>query len=80
MLFRSWDPLFYISLRMLRGFRITLLRLERLSFNLIQVINTKYEAHKNGVIHEHDQLADQTPNPEYWDELKGEKPKGETPK
>lgn len=65
-----WDPIFCVSLRALRWVRIGLLRLERVLFNLIQFLNIRYEAHKNGVTHEHEAVAEQTPGPEYWDELK----------
>lgn len=73
-----WDPIFYISLRALRWVRIGLLRLERVLFNLIQFLNARYEAHKNGTTHEHEPVAEEThPGSEYWDELKN---KNEAPK
>lgn len=73
-----WDPIFYVSLRALRWVRIGLLRLERVLFNLIQFLNTRYEAHKNGATHEQETIAEETsPSPEYWDELKA---KDEAPK
>lgn len=69
-----WDPILFLLIRMLRMVRILALKLDRISFDWLQVLQEHYEIQKNGGAAEEPEVAALSEKPKYWDELKGPAP------
>jgi len=79
-----WDPILFLLLRTVRTLRIFILKMDRWTFSLTQLLNEHYEARKNGEEVKAEELSSPegvqaTPvTAEFWQELKNKDTEGTT--
>lgn len=74
-----WDPILFILIRMMRTFRIFVLKLDRWTFVAVQTLNERYEIHKSGEEKQEsapEVLTEAPSAPEFWSELKSKDSEG----